>query len=131
MAEEKIEIAERMAAAFDEGNWSVGEALCTDEVEAQAPTGWPEGEDAKGWAAARRQFERLKDSWEDDRWEVDSTEAASPETVLQHGHWRGRGKGSGIDVDLETWIVYRFADGKVSRLEFYIDREQAMRAVGR
>jgi hypothetical protein len=30
----------------------------------------------------------------------------------------------------ETWLIYRFRDGKVSRMEFYLDREQAMSARG-
>ena len=51
--------------------------------------------------------------------------------MLQHGHWRGTGKGSGIEVDLEVWILYAFKDGKASRMEFFIDRDKAMRAAGR
>jgi hypothetical protein len=78
----------------------------------------------------QRTFERLKDSWTDERFEVDSTGEVSEGVVLQYGHWRGAGKGSGIPLDLETWIVFRFRGEKAERVEYYLDREQAMRAAG-
>jgi len=32
---------------------------------------------------------------------------------------------------VEAWIVARFREGKIYKVEFYLDREQAMRACGR
>jgi len=130
MAEDKVEIAERLGDIWTTADWAQAEQHFWPDAEAQAPEGWPEAEDSKGWPAMQQQFERLKEAWAEDRWEIASTETVDEDTVLQHGHWRGHGRESGLELDLETWIIYRFRDGKVSRMEFYIDRGQAMTAAG-
>ena len=78
-----------------------------------------------------RAVDRLKDSWSEDHIDLVGTEAIDDDLVLLHVHWRTRGKESGIDVDFEAWIVARFREGKIYKVEFYLDREQAMRACGR
>jgi ketosteroid isomerase-like protein len=131
MSEQNVETAERLIEGWNQADWGLIESLFWPDAETQAPEGWPEAEDPKGWPAIRRQFERLKESWSEDRFELETTEAVGDDVVLQHGHWRTRGTKSGIDVDFEVWIISRFRDGKIERAEFYLDEEQAMRAAGR
>jgi len=131
MPEQNVETAERLIAAWNREDWGSIESFYWPDAEAQAPAGWPESEDAQGWPAIRRQFDRLKDSWSEDHIDLVGTEAIDDDLVLLHVHWRTRGKESGIDVDFEAWIVARFREGKIYKVEFYLDREQAMRACGR
>jgi hypothetical protein len=42
MSEQNVEVAERMIAAFNHGDWELAETLYWPEAEAQAPEGWPE-----------------------------------------------------------------------------------------
>jgi ketosteroid isomerase-like protein len=130
MPTDHVEFVEGAIAAFSKGDWVTLESFYWPDAEAQAPEGWPEAENARGWPAMRRQFERLKDSWEEDSFEVLSAEDLGEERVFLAGIWHTRGKGSGIEVDLETWVLATLREGRISRIEFYIDREKAMRAAG-
>ena len=131
MSEQNVETARRLAEATDRRDWALAAEHCWPDAEAKAPEGWPEAGDAKGMLEIQRQFERMQDTLDEPRFEESSIEALDEARVLQHGHWRGTGKGSGIEVDLEVWILYAFKDGKASRMEFFIDRDKAMRAAGR
>jgi ketosteroid isomerase-like protein len=130
MSEQNIRIAKRLAVAWDDQDWESTESLYWPDAELMPPEAWPEAGEVKGWSAIQQQFERLKDAWAEDHWKFDSTEAVSEDVVLQHGRWRGRGKGSGLPFDFEAWIIYRFRAGKITRIEYYLDRGQAMDAAG-
>jgi ketosteroid isomerase-like protein len=131
MSEQNVEIADRLIEGWNQADWELIESLFWPDAEGQAPEGWPEAENAKGWPAIKRQFERLKEPWSEDRVDLETTEALADGDVLQHGRWRARGKESGIEGDFEVWIIARFRDGRIERAEFYLDESQAMRAAGR
>jgi ketosteroid isomerase-like protein len=130
MSAEHQELVKGAIAAFSKADWESLESFYWPDAEAQAPEGWPEAENALGWPAMRRQFERLKDSWEEDQFEVRSAQSLDEERVFVDGIWHTRGKGSGIEVDLETWVLATIREGKISRIAFYIDREKARQAAG-
>ncbi len=125
-----VEIVERLFEAWNREDWASIEALYLPDAEAQAPSGWPEASDAEGWPAIKAQFDRLKDAWSEDRIDPVAIEAIDDEVVLAHIHWQTRGKESGIDIDFETWILATLRSGKIARAEFYLDRDEAMRASG-
>jgi ketosteroid isomerase-like protein len=120
-----------LIAAWNQSDFETIESLFWPDAQAQAPEGWLEGEDSEGWPEIFRQFERLKDSWEEDEVEVESVEAVGEDGVLMTCRWKARGKESGIDVEFATWILSRYRDGKISRAEFYLDEAQALRAAGK
>jgi ketosteroid isomerase-like protein len=130
VSERNVEIANKALAAFNAGDWELAESLYRPDAEALAPEGWPEAEDSQGWIAIRRQFERLKDSWSEDHYELHFASAVDESKVLQHGIWRIRGHGSGIEGEIETWILSTIREGKVSRVEFFLDEGQAKQAAG-
>jgi ketosteroid isomerase-like protein len=41
---------------------------------------------------------------------------------------RGRGKASGVEVVGRFWFVYTVAEGKITRMDAYLTREQALRS---
>ena len=45
--------------------------------------------------------------------------------VLAHVRLAGRGVSSGLDVELESVVVHTVADGKVTRIEPFVDLESA------
>jgi ketosteroid isomerase-like protein len=123
--------ADKVRSSIDGWNcsdWELVETLCWPDVVGIAPKGWPEAEDSQGWPAFRRQIERLKDSWVEDRVELRSLEELSEDTVLVHCRWLARGDASGIELDLETWMVWRFRDGKAARIEYFLDGDEAAAA---
>ena len=130
MSEDNVEIAKQALAAFNAADWELLETFYWPDAEALAPEGWPEAEDSQGWEAIRRQFERLKDSWSEDDYEIESAEAVGEHKVLAAGTWRIRGHGSGIEGEIKTWILSTLREGKIARMQFFLEEEQAKRAAG-
>jgi ketosteroid isomerase-like protein len=50
--------------------------------------------------------------------------------VLAVQHARGRAKASGVETEISYAVVYTLRDGKIVRAREYIDRKQALEAVG-
>jgi ketosteroid isomerase-like protein len=50
--------------------------------------------------------------------------------VLVFLHQRARGRESEVEVEVDSFNVYTFRDGKVSRIQLFIDRESALEAAG-
>lgn len=116
-------------AAWNENDWGRFEAVNHPDVEVRAPEGWPESGEFKGWAAVRRQFERLKEPWIEERVEVLELTCRG-ERALLHGRWIGRGT-SGLDFDMDTWQSITVRGGRIARTEFYLDEAAARQAFGR
>ena len=77
----------------------------------------------------RRYFERWLDSWDDFR--VVPTEfRESGADVFVAFAMHGRGRGSGVEVTREGVQVWHFRDGRGARIEEYVDRAEALEAVG-
>jgi ketosteroid isomerase-like protein len=45
-------------------------------------------------------------------------------------HQRAKGSGSGIEVEIRSWNVYSFRDGKVIRIQLFLEPEPALEAAG-
>jgi ketosteroid isomerase-like protein len=50
--------------------------------------------------------------------------------VLVVAHHQGRGRKSGVTVDTRFYEVYTLREGKVSRVDEYTEREEALEAAG-
>ena len=50
--------------------------------------------------------------------------------VVVVAHHKGRGRGSGINVDARFYEVYTLHEGKVSRIDEYAGRAEALEAAG-
>ena len=45
-------------------------------------------------------------------------------------HQRAKGSSSGIEVEIKSWNVYTFRDGKLTRIQLFLEREPALEAAG-
>jgi uncharacterized protein len=82
-----------------------------------------------GLNAIRDNFERWASAWD----ELEATPEEfvdAGERVLVTARHRGRGRGSGISVDAHFHEVYTLRDGKIIRVEEFIDRDKALEAAG-
>jgi ketosteroid isomerase-like protein len=50
--------------------------------------------------------------------------------IVALGHWITRGEGSGAEIATPLGLVADFRNGKVIRVRTYLDRQQALEAVG-
>jgi ketosteroid isomerase-like protein len=89
-----------------------------------------EGGSYHGAEGLRKLLEDLGDDWERFNLRADEFLPIGNDRVLVMGNVRARGKASGVEVDYAAaWLCYLRA-GKVVRVRFYSDREQALAAAG-
>ena len=129
MSQANVEIVRRGFTATIEEDWDT--ALGTLDPDAEIhdfdvpDAGVEHGHDGyfawlEGWSA----------SWE--TWRVEDVEirAAGGDQVVALFRMIAKGRSSGIEVDRLDAITYRIRDGKIVRMEYYNDQEQALEAVG-
>jgi ketosteroid isomerase-like protein len=131
MSEENVEIVrEALEALLERDEGTIGR-LVDPELEFHGTVGGlQEGEVARGRAEIERVFENEDlAAWEVRRLDPEEfIDAGDSVVVLIHEYRRGRG--SGIEVEAETAMVLKVREGRVVRMQGYMDRGRALRAVG-
>jgi ketosteroid isomerase-like protein len=82
-----------------------------------------------GHDAVRASLARWKAEWDDYQ--------LMPEEFMDMGdrvvvtvRLRGRGRGSGVEIDARFYDVYTLRDGKIVRMDQFVERSEALEAVG-
>jgi ketosteroid isomerase-like protein len=89
----------------------------------------PDPDTYVGLEAVTRGVEAWVEAYPDLR--VDPREVlVSGDRVLVWGHWSGHGAGSGVPIEMEMAQVFTIEGGKIRRIEEYMDRADALKAVG-
>ena len=94
------------------------------------PEGWPEGGEVRGLDAWRRQTERLRDSWEEARIEIDEMDAVGDEHVLTIFRYVTRGRDGALAFDTTMGSIHTFKGDKIVRAEFFRSADEALEAAG-
>jgi ketosteroid isomerase-like protein len=124
----EVALVRRAVDAWNANDWELIESLNHPDVTIRAPDGWPESGEFHGWSAVRRQFERLKDAWSEERIEPIEIRPLDGGKVFLRAQWRGHGGASGLELDMEIDVIYTLRAGKLARSEFFIDPDAARRA---
>ncbi len=125
MSQENVELAAQGIAAWQ----SQGVDGILDFLDADVEYRPADEPPFQGKIAVRRYFQRWLEPWED--YSVRATEYLDAgETLIVGLALRGRGKGSGIEIGMKLWCVFWFRDGKATRWVEYLDRAEALDAVG-
>jgi ketosteroid isomerase-like protein len=93
---------------------------------------WPEApgsQSYRGPDGVRRAFENWFDAWEWMQVTIEDVEELDGR-ILVTLHQRAKGKGSEVEVEITSYNVYRFDDGKVTRIELFLNRDDALEAAG-
>ena len=124
MSRENVEIVRR---AFDYEKYGVGEARAIFDPDVVMTS--IDEEPKYGPDAMRDDWEQWASAWEELK--------VTPEEIIDAGdqvvvvaHHQGRGRGSGMQIDSRYYEVYTLREGKVSRQDEYIERAEALEAVG-
>lgn len=83
----------------------------------------------EGHDGVRRFFRDWLEAFETYEARADSFVEAGEQIVVGY-RVIGRGTGSGVDVEMERWNLYTLADGLVTRVEVFENRERALDAAG-
>jgi ketosteroid isomerase-like protein len=129
LSRENIEAVERAVAAVNERDIDRYLACCTENVELQTPLA-PIGGAYEGVDAIRRFFADIEDTSPDFRLDLERVEAIGADRVLAFLRTSASGRASGIPSAYATTNVYDFVDGKIRRIRIFLDRQEALEAVG-
>jgi ketosteroid isomerase-like protein len=93
---------------------------------------WPEGPDSRAYRGPDSIL-RARQEWAK-AWEYIRAEprgfVEARDRVLVFIRSIGKGRGSSIEMELDTFGVYTIRDSKVSKVEYFTDREAALAAAG-
>jgi ketosteroid isomerase-like protein len=95
------------------------------------PAEWPEPEALRGRAAIREQFAGWDEAFGPDwpqRLKARSFEDLGGGRVLIEFRFETTGAGSGVPIDQPLAAIHRVRDGKIVRIDFFMDPEAAQRA---
>jgi ketosteroid isomerase-like protein len=143
MSQGNVELAERVVAAVNERDVDGYLACCADDIKLRTPWAALDGV-YEGPEAIRRFFADLQDWAPDFRLTIERTEPIGATRVLVFLRVSLRGRASGLSAvavsgglsddpaarDIPTATVYDFAGGKVAGIRVFLDRDQALEAVG-
>jgi ketosteroid isomerase-like protein len=125
MSEANVEVVRRFFETYGRGDHEGSLACLAPDVVYKVAQEVP----ARGRDAVRAIWERWESSFED----IETT----PEEFVDAGdhvvvtvHYTGRGRGSGIEFDDRTFEVLTLRDGKIVRKVEYLERSDALEAVG-
>ena len=131
MSQENVEIVRNVYEATLRSDWNSMSELIDPDFEFRGTVGGlEEGRIARGAQQFRDVFEKEDlDAWEERRFEPeDFIDAGDCVVVLQREYRRGRA--SGVELETETAVVFEVRDGRVVRIQGYMDPALALEAVG-
>jgi ketosteroid isomerase-like protein len=131
MSEENVKLVREAFEAFQGGDLEKTAQLVDPELEFHGTVGGlQEGQVAHGQSQIDQQFEAEDlEAWEERRLEPEEfIDAGDNVVILVHEYRRGRG--SGVELETDTAIVVAVRDARVVRIQGYMDRSEALEAVG-
>jgi ketosteroid isomerase-like protein len=131
MSQENVEIVRAAYSAVVRDKWDLAADLLDPEVELHGTVGGlDEGTIARGFEEVRRTFQYEEpEAWDEIRFRPERfIGMANRVVVLQHEFRRG--SGSGIEVETDTAAIFEVRNGRVVRIQGYMDRAEALEAAG-
>jgi ketosteroid isomerase-like protein len=129
MSEENLKVVERAIAAIDERDIDGYLACCTEDVRLRTPlspvAGLYEGADG-----IRRFFADIEDTGPDFQLDLERLQSVGGERVLAFLRVTSHGRASGLPTPAKTGNVYEFEEGKIRRIQIFLDRGEAREAAG-
>ena len=129
MSEENVELVRRAYERFNANDVDGFLALCATDIEFRDLPDLPGSGLFEGRDGFRAWWSQLVDAFEDLRFDPDDL-TDSGDRVFAMNRATGLGKGSGARVEMEMYNVWTITDGRVTRLDTYADRAEALTVAG-
>jgi ketosteroid isomerase-like protein len=123
MSEENVRVVREALANPRE----YGELMAPDATLVNAP-GSPFSIKASGPEGLREWLRDVDEAFEEWEPRVDDVINAPENKVVVLNHMWGRGRGTGVEVEMELDLVYTVENGKITRIEGYYTRAEALEA---
>jgi ketosteroid isomerase-like protein len=131
MSEENVNVVKAFLEASIRRDMTQLAELADPEVELHGTVGGvQEGQVYRGLAEIVREYDEVDgEAWEERRIEPVGFLDAGDEVVVLFHEFR-RGRGSGVELETDTAAVYTVRDGRVVRMQGFLDRAAARQAAG-
>jgi ketosteroid isomerase-like protein len=129
VSHENVRLVVRAIAAINARDIEGYLACCTENVKLETQLAAVGGV-YEGIDGIRRFFADIEDAGPDFRIELDSLEEVDSQRVLAFMRTSSTGRASGIRLAGSSTNVYDLIDGKISHIRIFLDRQEALKAVG-
>jgi ketosteroid isomerase-like protein len=129
VSEQNVEAVRRAWEAFDRGDLETFFADVAADVEFEEDPAFPEAAVFRGREEILEYLAGFQAAMADHRFEVEELRDLG-DRVLALLHETARGRSSGVDVDQRPAFLHEFRDGLIVRVRAYLDRAEALAAVG-
>ena len=132
MSQENVELIRSAFDDFNSRDWESWEAVHHADMVVIPMKDWPDWSDAEPVYGNEAWLERvllLLEPWRKQRLEIDALRTTG-DLVVVHLRWVATGRESEIEVDMPLAGVYTITDGKIARIEFFRDSNEALKAAG-
>jgi ketosteroid isomerase-like protein len=130
MSQENVEMVGDGWAAFQRGDVAAMRVNCHPDVLIVQPPEVPDTKTYSGLAGVKEAVEDWPNEWDDFQFDVLELIDVSDNEVVSVTRHRGRGAKSGIEMDAIVAYVHTIRDGKLTRLDMFFSKEQALEAAG-
>ena len=129
MSQENVEIVRRTVDAILRGKWEEAAQLLDPHAEGHGTVGGlSEGTVVRGVTEFRQSFEQEDaEAWDERRLAAEEFIDAGERVVVLVREFR-RGRGSGVELETDTAVVFEVRNGRVVRIQGYMDRAEALKA---
>jgi ketosteroid isomerase-like protein len=129
MSQENVETIRAALDAMNRRDIDRYLAHCTADVELRPPTDPIEGPYI-GPDGVRRYFLDVEDAAPDFHLHADRIEAVGDSRVIGFLRMTATFRTSGLPADQQVTTVYDLVEGKISHIRVFVDRQEALQAVG-
>ena len=131
MSEENVELVRDFVEAGQRQDWKkVGELIAPDVEMHGTVGGLGEGQVYSGLSEMKDEFETVdQEAWEERRLDPQGFRHVDDLVVVLLHEYR-RGRGSGVELENDTAVVFEIRDGRIVRIQGYMDQDAALEAAG-
>jgi ketosteroid isomerase-like protein len=131
MSEENVNVVRAFLDASMRRDWTRLAELVDPRVELHGTVGGvEEGRVYRGLAELIREYDEVDaEAWDERRLDAEEFLDTDDQVVVLLHEFR-RGRGSGVELEIDTAAVFRVRDGRVLRIQGFLDRAAAQKAAG-
>ena len=129
MPQENMRLVERAIAAINARDIEAYRACCTEDVKLETPMAAVGGV-YEGIDGIRRFLTDVEEAAPDFRIELNGVEEVDSKRVIAFLRSSSTGRASGIRMAWPSTNVYDLIDGKIRHVRIFLDRQEALKAVG-
>jgi ketosteroid isomerase-like protein len=132
MSEENVELIYEALGAFNRQDVDAFVATASPDIEWEDSVFWSEhARIYTGKAELREWFNQVVvEPWESVHFEVEEITEAGDDRVFFGGLLTTRGKASGVETKVRGWFVVWITNGKATRRQVFLDRDEALKTAG-